>query len=170
MAMMPRTWFTSFCLAVLLFLTSCTAAPPSEFDQAQQESTQSGAAAVADTAVSGGSLNQYFPQPAEDYDLVYAQEKTGFAQAKLKQAGTEVAVLSIADIRNNPDAAQKYADSAETLGGYPLAAQGNTGTGVLVADRFQVKVQSRAESFTEGDRQAWLEQFNLDGLAALDSP
>jgi hypothetical protein len=168
--MMPRTWFTSFCLATLLFLTSCAAAPPSEFDQAQQESTQSGAAAVADTAVSGGDLNGYFPQPAADYDVVYSQEKTGLAQAKLKQAGTEVALLSIADIRNNPTAAQKYTDSAETLAGYPLAAQGSTGTGVLVADRFQVKVQSKAESFTEGDRQAWLEKFDLDGLAALDAP
>lgn len=168
--MMPRTWFTPFCLAVLLFLTSCASAPPSEFDQAQQESTQSGAAAVAEDAVSGGSLNAFFPAAEAEYDVVYAQEKTGLAQAKLKQAGTEVAVLSIADIRNNPTAAQKYTDSAETLAGYPLAAQGSTGTGILVADRFQVKVQSRAETFTEGDRQTWLEKFDLDGLAALDAP
>lgn len=162
-----RTGLTALCLAFLLLLTACTAAPPSEFDQAQQESTERGASAVAEDAVSGGSFNRFFPKTTGDDDLVYAQEKTGFAQAKLIRGGAEVAVLSISDISSNPSAADKFADSAQSINDFPVVAQGNQGTAMLVGDRFQIKIQSRAEGFTEGDRLDWLQKFDLTGIAAL---
>lgn len=162
-----RTGLTALCLAFFLLLTACAAAPPSEFDQAQRESTERGADAVSDDAVSGGSFNRFFPATKGNDDLVYAQEKTGFAQAKLIQSGEEVAMLSISDITSNPSAADKFADSTQSINNFPVVAQGNQGTAMLVADRFQVKIQSRVDGFTEGDRLDWLQQFDIRGLAAL---
>lgn len=162
-----RSGLTALCLAFFLVLTACTAAPPSEFDQAQRESTERGVSAVAEDAVSGGSFNRFFPATKGNDDLVYAQEKTGFAQAKLIQSGEEVAMLSISDITNNPSAADKFATSAQSIHDFPVVAEGNRGTSMLVADRFQVKIQSRVDGFTESDRLDWLKQFDLQGLAGL---
>jgi len=166
---MPRLpkILASFLLAVLLLTTACSTEPPSRFDQAQQESTQKGVKAVAKDAVAGGQFNKFFPQSSGGYKVVYSQEKKGFAQAKLKKDGKEMATLSISDTSSNPSAAKKYENSTEKIGGYPAANQGSKGTGVLVKDRFQVKVLSRDSAFTEGDRKAWLEKFDLAGLAAL---
>lgn len=161
------TLFSSLLLTLALFLGACTAAPPSDFETAQQESTERGADAVADEAIAGSQFNAFFPQSEGDYEVVYTQEKKGFAQAKLKQGGTELAVLSIADIASNPSAAGKYAASTATVGGYPTVEQGKNGTGALVNKRFQVKVQSRSDAFSASDRQAWLAKFNLNGLASL---
>ncbi|TVQ54951.1 MAG: hypothetical protein EA366_11375 [Spirulina sp. DLM2.Bin59] len=162
-----RTGLTALCLAFFLLLTACAAAPPSEFDQAQRESTERGASAVADDAVSGGSFNRFFPKTTGSDDLVYTQEKTGFAQAKLIQAGDEVALLSVSDISSNPNAADKFADSTQSINDFPVVAEGNSSTAMLVGDRFQIKIQSRADGFTEGDRLDWLKQFDLTGIAAL---
>lgn len=161
-------FLSSLLLSCWLLLTACTAAaPPSDFDAAQSASTEKGATAVVEDAIAGSQFNAFFPAAESDYDVVYTQEKTGFAQAKLKQSGTDLAVLSIADIASNPSAADKYASSTAQIGGYPTVEQGKNGTGALVGDRFQVKVQSRSEDFTPSDRQAWLAKFDLDGLAAL---
>ena len=78
-----------------------------------------------------------------------------------------MAVLSIFDTISNPDATQKFQDSSQTIGGYPAVQQGSKGTAVLVGDRFQVKALSRDPSFAESDRETWLAQFDLDGLAQL---
>lgn len=161
------TLFSSLFLTLALFLSACASAPPSDFETAQQESTERGVSAVVDEAIAGGQFNAFFPKSEGDYEVVYTQEKTGFAQAKLKQAGVELAVLSIADIASNPSAAGKYANSTTTVGGYPTVEQGKNGTGALVGNRFQVKVQSRSEAFSSSDRQAWLAKFNLSGLANL---
>jgi len=162
-----RTGLTALCLTFLLLLTACTAAPPSEFEQAQRESTERGADAVADNAVAGDSFNRFFPKTTGNDDLVYTQEKTGFAQAKLIQSGEEVALLSVFDISSNPTAADKFAQSTQSINDFPVVAEGNSSTVMLVGDRFQIKVQSRAESFTEGDRLDWLQKFDLNGIAAL---
>ncbi|MGB0563965.1 MAG: hypothetical protein ACPGVO_19520 [Spirulinaceae cyanobacterium] len=159
--------FSSLLLSTLLLLAACTAAPPSDFQAAQDASTERGATAVADDTTQGQKLNRFFPQSEGDYDVVYTQEKQGFSQAKLKQAGTELAVLSIADITSNPTAADKYDASTATIQGFPTVEQGQNGTGVLVADKFQVKAQSRSETFSASDRQQWLEKFDLNGLASL---
>ncbi|GBF52895.1 hypothetical protein N0824_00744 [Microcystis sp. 0824] len=153
-------------LATLLLVTSCAKAP-SQFDQAQQESTARGAAAVVKESTSGGSFNQFFPPSGGGYERVYTQEKKGFAEAKLKQEGKVVAMLAISDISNNPAAANKFQDSQTTIKGFPSVKQGATATAVLVNNRYQVKVLSREPDFTASDRQAWLAKFDLDGLAKL---
>ena len=153
-------------LAVLLLVTSCAKAP-SQFDQAQQESTARGAAAVVKESTSGGSFNRFFPPSGGGYERVYTQEKKGFAEAKLKQDGKVLAMLAISDISNNPAAANKFQDSQTTIKGFPSVEQGATATAVLVNNRYQVKVLSRDTDFTASDRQAWLAKFDLDGLAKL---
>ncbi|MDJ0732219.1 MAG: hypothetical protein QNJ33_19760 [Crocosphaera sp.] len=162
-----RQIFVVFSLSLLLLLTSCATQAPSRFEQAQQESSQRGSSAVVKESESGGSFNQFFPPSGGGYERVYTQEKKGFAEAKLKKDGKEVAVLAISDTLNNPTAAKKFEKSTQTIGGYPAVSQGSTGTAVLVGDRFQVKVLSRDSAFSEGDRQAWLEKFDLNGLSQL---
>ena len=156
-------------LVTSLLLGACSQAPPSRFEQAQQASTEGSQRnqAVSKQAEAGGSFNQFFPKAEGDFKLVYSQDKKGFAQAKLKQQGKDVAVLSISDTISTPDAKNKFQQSTENIKGYPVASQGTKGTALLVADRFQVKVLSRDTSFAAADREAWLAKFDLDGLANL---
>jgi hypothetical protein len=117
--------------------------------------------------LAGSQFNRYFPTASGDYERVYTQEKQGFAEAKLKQNGQELAMLSVSDTIANPTAASKYQTSNRTIKGYPLLDIGSTSTGLLVADRIQVKVLSRDPNFTVNDREAWIQKFDLDGLASL---
>ena len=133
------------------------------WEAAQQASEENGVA-VVESALHGSVLNQYFPEQEGDVDIVFKQEKDGFSQASLHRAGDLVAMLSISDTRNNPGARNKYEDSTETVAGAPLVVDGNRSS-ILVADRFQVQVQSEGEALTAEDRAKWLEQFDLDGLA-----
>lgn len=134
----------------------------------QRETSQRNAApAVSQEALPGSSFNRFFPKSGDGYEVVAAQEKKGFSEYKLKQGGTDRAVLSISDTISLPAARKKYENSSQRIGGFPAASQGSNITGVLVADRFQVKVQSRDQSFTEGDRQVWLQKFDLQGLSRL---
>ncbi len=167
MLRLRRTLF-AYLLGTILLVTACTPQPPSRFEQAQQDSTSRGASAVVKESVSGGSFNRYFPEPGSEYERVYTQEKKGFAEAKLKKAGKEVAVMAISDILNNPSAVDKFKNSTEKIAGYPAVNQGSTGTAILVEDRFQVKVLSRDPSFTESDRKDWLSKFDLSGLSQLN--
>ncbi|WP_013322092.1 hypothetical protein [Gloeothece verrucosa] len=162
-----RRFLTVFVLAALLLITSCASQPPSRFEQAQQQSTQRGASAVVKESTSGGSFNKFFPQGGNGYQRVYTQEKKGFAEAKLKKDGKEVAVMAISDTLNNPTAIKKFEQSTEKIAGYPAVQQGSQATAILVNNRYQVKVLSRDPSFTREDRQDWLEKFNLNGLAQL---
>ena len=73
-------------------------------------------------------------------------------------------MLSISDTRNNPTAREKYRESTETIAGSPAVMTENT-TSLLVADRFQVQVQSEGDALAAEDRKRWLEQFDLAGLA-----
>ncbi len=152
-------------LVLFLVVTGCAASEPSRWDEAQQQT--SGETAVSEEATSGGQFNQFFPEGGGGYDRVFTQEKDGFAQASLKQDGAEVALLSISDTTGNPQAAQKFAQSSSNIGGYPSVQVGSTQTAILVGDRYQVKVVSKDDSFTDGDRQAWLEKFDLSGLSQL---
>ncbi|QOY87762.1 hypothetical protein [Paludibaculum fermentans] len=117
--------------------------------------------------ISGSSLNKAFPQANGDFKLTFTQEKDGFAQAELSRAGAKVAALTISDTGANPSARTKFAASTRKIGGYPAAAVGSQGTAVLVADRYQVQVRSLGPTFTPADRDAWLEKFKLDALAAI---
>lgn len=115
----------------------------------------------------GGSFNKFFPQASDGYTTVASQEKEGFAEYKLKKNGQEMAMLSVSDTAANPEAAQKFQGSARQINGYPAVEQGSTATAVLVDNRFQVKILSRNPSFTKNDREAWLQKFNLAGIAGL---
>lgn len=158
----------SICLVALLLITGCTQAPPSPFEQAQVESTQRGATpAVAKDATQGSEFNKFFPPSESGYERVYTQEKKGFAEAKLLKDGKDVAMLAISDTTSLPTAAAKFQNSPNKIAGYPAVEMGTTQTAILVADRYQVKVLSRDPSFTAADRQAWIEKFNLTGLAQL---
>ncbi|HAC62034.1 MAG TPA: hypothetical protein DCF68_00500 [Cyanothece sp. UBA12306] len=163
-----RQVWAFFLIFSLFFLTSCATQTPSRFEQAQQDSSQRGASAVVRESVTGGSLNRFFPPAGDGYERVYTQEKKGFAEAKLKKDGKEMAVMAISDTLNNPTALTKFAKSDQKIAGYPAVKQGKTATSILVGDRFQVKVLSRDAAFTEDDRQTWLEKFSLKELAKLD--
>ena len=115
----------------------------------------------------GGSFNKFFPAASDGYTTVAAQEKEGFAEYKLKKDGKDMAMLAISDTVTNPEAAQKFKESTKQIGGYPAMEQGKTITSVLVDNRFQVKVISRNPAFTQKDREAWLQKFDLKGIAGL---
>jgi hypothetical protein len=153
-------------ISVTLMVTGCQPKPPSQFATAQESSSKPGAVAVAKTATQGGEFNKFFPAPQAGYERVYTQEKKGFAEAKLKKDGKEIAMLAISDTRSNPAAAAAFADSKLTIAGYPSRNLGTTQTSVLVGN-YQVKVISRDTLFTQDDRQAWLKKFNLKGLEGL---
>lgn len=156
-------------LSIVLFLTSCATQTPSRFDQAQKESTRRGApAAVAKTAEQGSTFNQFFPSGPRGYEVIPTQEKKGFAEYKVLKDGVTLAMLSISDTSSVPSAAAKYQLSTFQVGNYPAVDQGTTATGLLINDRYQVKVLSRDPSFTREDRIDWLQKFDLRGLAKLE--
>lgn len=159
-------------ISVLLLVSACGGgSSSSRFDNAQQQSTQRSTqremAQQNKQEVAGGEFNKFFPQSGGGFERVYVQEKRGFAQAKLKQNGQDVAMLSISDTAGNPSAVQKFQSASQRIGGYPAVAQGKNATVVLVNNRFQVKVQSRNDSFSQSDREAWLQKFDLNGLGRL---
>jgi hypothetical protein len=162
-----RKYLVALILTSCLLFTSCSQQAPSRFDDAQQQSTSKGATAVVDASQSGGAFNRYFPDGNSEYERIYAQEKTGFAEAKLKAEGKEIAILSISDTGNNPSAVAKFKNSTNKISGYPAVTQGSSGTAILVGDRYQVKIRSKDASFSEGDRQKWLSKFDLRGLSKL---
>ncbi len=146
-----RTKWVMILLAVVFALSACGKS---------EESQQPKPAA-------GGEFNKFFPKSADGFDVVFTQEKAGMAQAKLKRDGKDAAMLTIADLTGNPEAADKFKSSTAGIAGYPAAASGSLGTAVLVAGRFQVQARSTDSSFTENDRRLWLERFDLNGLAKL---
>jgi hypothetical protein len=152
-------------LSLLLLVTSCASQPPNRFDQAQQQSSQqkSGQAVVKD-ATQGSNFNKFFPKASNGYERVYTQEKKGFAQAKLKKEGKEVATLSISDTKSTPATAAKYQQSTKKVAGYPATTVGTMQTSILVNNRYQVTVRSTDPSF---DREAWLQKFDLNGLSRI---
>jgi hypothetical protein len=156
-------------LSVVLLVTGCSSKEPSKYAQTQKDTASRNApAAVAKNAEAGGDFNKFFPQGANGYARVFSQEKKGFAEAKLNKGGKNVAVLSISDTSSLPAAAKKYEKSTSKLNNYPLLDEpALKSTGVLVNNRFQVKVASRDPSFTAEDRQLWLQKFNLGGLSTL---
>lgn len=158
-------WLVSLLLGTLILTAACAAEEASRWEAVQEAS--SGEQATSAEAVAGGEFNKFFPESEGDYSVVYTQEKSGFAEAVLKENGEDVATLAVFDTASNPEAAEKYAESADEVGGYPAVAVGDNGTAILVADRFQVQVRSEDEEFAESDRAEWLEAFDLTGLAAL---
>jgi hypothetical protein len=154
-------------LLVLVLLTSLSGCyrEPTRWDQVQQETR--GKAAVSQDAIAGGEFNKMFPKADGDFDVVYTQEKPGYAQAMLKKGGNEVATLSITDTISSPDTPADYKDAPGQLQNYPMIDKGEYGTAVLVGDRFQVQVRSKDANFAKSDRQDWLGKFDLANLERL---
>jgi hypothetical protein len=122
---------------------------------------------VVEVPVEGKSFNAAFPAEADGYEVVFTREKEGFVQANLKKAGVDLAILTVADLIENPEAKAKFQSATDKLGVFPVVASGATGTALLVADRFQVQVRSRADEIDEAARKAWLGNFNLELLSGL---
>jgi len=152
--------------ASLLLLTSCEKAPD-RWAKAQQE-TAGKKTSVSKTAIDGGVFNQFFPKQGDGYDIVFKQEKSGFAQASLQQGGKELATFSIFDTTSNPEAAAKFDGATEKFVGFPLVTEEAKSLSALVGKRFQVQVRSDDPAFGESDRKAWLEKFDLAGIAELE--
>jgi hypothetical protein len=151
---------------VPLFLVGC-GSEPTRWDEVQEQTQGRQAPAVSVDSVEGGDLNRFFPTVESPFDIVFKQEKQGFAQASLQKDGQELAVLSISDTTNTPEARDKYASSDQNLDGNPLAAAGSKGTAILVSDRYQVQVRSMDPSFGEEERLEWLRKFDLKSLRNL---
>lgn len=163
-----RRFLAPILLSLLLFVSACSHTPPSRYDQVQKDTTQRNApSAVAKDATQGSSFNKFFPRSVSGYQIVPAQEKKGFAEYKVNQAGKNVAMLSISDTSGIASAASKFENSTTKIAGYPAVEQGQNITAVLVGGRYQVKVQSRDPAFTKADRAAWVQKFDLRGLANL---
>lgn len=154
-------------VCLVLLVSACTSAP-SKYDQVQKDTTGFGSPAAVDKkAEKGGTFNAFFPDNQDGYNVIPYQEKKGFAEYKLEQDGKTVAMLTISDTTSVPGSAEKYSTATQSISGFPTVEQGSTASGVLVNDRYQVKVLSRDPSFTKEDRAAWLQKFDLQGLAQL---
>lgn len=155
-------------MVCLVLLVSACSSAPSKYDQVQKDTTGFGSPAAVDKkAEKGGTFNAFFPGDQGGYNVIPYQEKKGFAEYKLEQNGKTVAMLTISDTTSVPGSAEKYGTATQSVSGFPSVEQGSTATGVLVNDRYQVKVLSRDPSFTKEDRVAWLQKFDLRGLAQL---
>ncbi len=174
MTMTKYLFRTALLLCVLLLsLTACKKEDPrwSEADKKSKEAIEAKKQAQESGALpkpeEGGSFNKFFPKNEPGFEMIASQEKTGFAEYKLKKEGKDLAMIAISDVANNPQAADKFKSSTKMIGGFPAVDQGSTATAVLVGGRFQVKVLSRDASFTKANREAWLQKVNLAGLAAM---
>jgi hypothetical protein len=155
-------------LCATLAIAGCQTKAPSQFDQVQKDSTARNATpAVAKDATKGGEFNKFFPKGQDGYERVYTQEKKGSAQAKLKKDGKELAMLAVSDTKGVPGAADKFTNAKTRIAGYPSVDMTDSQTSILVNDRYQVKVISKAPSFDKEDRTEWIEKFDLAGLSKL---
>ena len=139
---------------------------PDRWAAAQKASLEKGGKAVSTESVAGSEFNRFFPKVEAPWDIVFKQEKTGFAQASLHNEGREVAVLSVSDTKNNPEALDKFKD-AKSFAGMPIAEIGAESTALLVNDRFQVQVRSADPLIGPQERQDWLTKFNLQAIGRI---
>lgn len=158
-----RRFFAACLLISMLWASGCsspttTNSPPPP---------NANGAAVSSQAIAGSQFNPFFPPGGNGFERVYTQEKDGFAEAKLKKDGQDLAMLAISDTISTPAAAQKFQQSSKQISGYPALEVGSTQTALLVSNRFQVKAISRDPNFTAADRETWLQKFDLNGLARL---
>ena len=150
-------------LALCLSLGACKEKPTRWDDAASAKPTT---AADAPPVKAGASFNAFFPADgAEGLKRTFTQEKPGFVEAKLSKEGKPIATLTISDTTTEPDAKSKFANSTDKVKGNPLVLVGKNQSAVLVKERYQVKVTS--PELDADARKAWLERFDLTGLAGL---
>jgi len=152
--------------AVLLIAAGCEQAP--DRWAAAQKETQGKKTSVDKVALDGAVFNQFFPKQGDGYDIVFKQEKLGFAAAALQQGGKELAMFTIFDTTSNPEARQKFDGVSEQVAGHPVVTEEAKSLSALVGQRFQVQVRSLDPGFGESDRKAWLEKFDLTGISELE--
>jgi hypothetical protein len=162
-----RRSLVAILLVASLWISGCQPKAPSQFSEIQKETSKSGAVAVAKDATQGSEFNKFFPKPDAGFERVYTQEKKGFAEAKLKRDGKDIAMLSVSDTRSIPGSAAKYANATEKIANFPAVNMGNTQTSVLVGN-YQVKVLSRDPLFNKDDRSTWIAKFDLNGISKLN--
>jgi hypothetical protein len=155
-------------LILLAVLPACgkKAATPAPME-AQEQPSALAAQPAAGAALPSGALGPFFPQSGSGFTVEPVQEQAGYAEASLKMELTEVAKLSIRDAAQDPATQAAFNNSAAQIGSYPMLETGSGGTAILVANRFLVGVQAVASDFSQTDREYWLQQFNLAGLAGL---
>src|SRR5262245_34049175 len=163
MPVMSRMSYRVGALALTLCMAGCYK-EASRWEAAQQ-ATEGRKTSVAESAVDGSVFNQFFPKQGEGFNIVFKQEKSGFAQASLQQDGKELAVFSIFDTVSNPDARSKYGTVAEQIAGYPVVTAEAKSLSALVANRFQVQVRSTDRGFGESDRIELLQMFDVAGIS-----
>src|SRR3954467_7118708 len=96
--------------AVLLGSAGCKE-EPTRWDTAA--SARPTAIAASDSKP-GSAFNKFFPADGVDgHSRVYTAEKAGYAEAKLKKDGKDVATLSVSDTHNDAEAAGKFASATE---------------------------------------------------------
>src|SRR5690242_20483855 len=109
---MKRQAFLLVSLFALSFGAAACNDPPSRWDHAA--SAKATAAAGGAEVKPGSAFNAFFPADGTDgMSRVFTQEKAGFAEAKLKKDGKEVATLSISDTAGEADARAKFASAAD---------------------------------------------------------
>jgi hypothetical protein len=155
-------------LALVVFMGAggCSKSEPDRWAQAQKTSSESGVA-VSEQSVAGAEFNRFFPDAQDPWDIVFKQEKTGFAQASLQNEGREMAMLSVSDTSNNPAARDKYRNAIATLNELPRAEIDADTTGVLAGDRYQVQVRSLDPAFGPEEREEWLARFDLEAIGRI---
>ena len=171
---MPRSLSVVLLVAGLspLGLCGCGEEPDyTRWEDTQEKSSADGAVAVqnAGTATDAGEFNKFFPEQEGDWDMIARQEKGGTAIWDLEKDEELMCQFSISDLATNPRALKKYEDADMEIDGYPAVTQGSKTTALLVNDRYQVKASSKSDAFSASDREAWLNKFDLAGLAALDA-
>ncbi|MCJ7529584.1 MAG: hypothetical protein MUO64_00960 [Anaerolineales bacterium] len=155
-------------LILLVVLSACgkKAATPAPV-VAQEQPSSLMAQPVAGVALPAGALGPFFPQSGSGFTVEPVQEQAGYAETSLKMELTEVARLSIRDAAQDPATLAAFNNRATQIGSFPMLETGSGGTAILVANRFLVWVQAVAPDFAQTDREYWLQQFNLAGLAGL---
>lgn len=170
-----RHWFALSGAMLALLLAGCggggdapsagpsAPAPPPDRVGAAPPSSSGG----SQKATAGSSFNKLFPNSGGGYERVFTQEKSGYAQADLMSGGKKLATLSISDTNANPSARSKFQSAGKQIAGCPAAEVGSGATAILVNNRYQVQIRSNAPTFSAQDREAWLQKFNLAGIAGL---
>ncbi|MBS0266179.1 MAG: hypothetical protein JSS02_29890 [Planctomycetes bacterium] len=166
MTVVKRISFSATLIGLLLVSAGCRQ-EPSRWEAAQK-ATEGKKTSVSQDAVDGSIFNQFFPPQGDGYDIVFKQEKSGFAQAALEQNGKEIAVFSVFDTASDPDAKTKFAESTEQVDGYPVVIEEKS-LSALVGDRYQVQVRSTDPAFGKSMRAEWLTKFNLKRIAEIEN-
>lgn len=156
------------CVLLTSLLTACQLNLPAS--QATVE--ELGAAVehgVGGALLPGDALQTFLPKAGSGFFVEIIQTSEGNVEAALKLENTQIATLSIRDTSGGPGINAGFQSSTLTIAGYPALEVDPQTTAILVANRYQVSVRSVAPDFTPEDRQYWLAEFDLAGLAALPS-